>query len=142
MYWPIGTPRIHATSSSRAPAFKLVVSNDGLTSPSESSLTASPGLASTQPRGHTLDDLDSLPPPTPVTPVTPGVRPVEHDDYTTSRPQPSLEGADADGIPIKDPILALRVSRSGHLFAVITTTSITIWQTKVRSRGHIFFKPA
>ncbi|KAI8690656.1 RIC1 domain-containing protein [Fusarium sp. Ph1] len=130
MYWPIGTPRIHATSSSRAPAFKLVVSNDGLTSPSESSLTASPSLASAQPRGHTLDDLDSLPPPTPVTPVTPGVRPVEHDDYTTSRPQPSLEGADADGIPIKDPILALRVSRSGHLFAVITTTSITIWQTK------------
>jgi hypothetical protein len=28
------------------------------------------------------------------------------------------------------------------LFAVITTTSITIWQTKVRPRGHIFSKPA
>jgi hypothetical protein len=25
----------------------------------------------------------------------------------------------------------LRISRAGHLFAVITSTSITLWQTKV-----------
>lgn len=28
-------------------------------------------------------------------------------------------------------ILSLKISRSGHLFAVITLTSLTIWQTKV-----------
>ena len=39
----------------------------------------------------------------------------------------------ADMVPLKDPVLALRVARAGHLFAVITATSITVWQTKVPS---------
>lgn len=133
MYWPIGTPRIHATSSSRSPAFKLFVSHDGLASPSDSSLTPSPGPSSSQPRGP-LDDLDSPPLPTP---ITPGIRPVEHDDYATSQPPQVSESTETGGIPIKDPILALRVSRTGNLFAVITTTSITIWQTKVRPSRHL-----
>ncbi|KAM5356255.1 hypothetical protein ACJ41O_002901 [Fusarium nematophilum] len=130
MYWPIGTPRIYATSSSRAPAFKLVVSHDGLRSPSDTSLAASPDPSSVNPRGPLLDDIDSQPPPTPATPATPAVRPVEHEDYTTSRPRPTSQSSDAGVVPVKDPILSLRVSRSGNLFAVITTTSITIWQTK------------
>lgn len=33
-------------------------------------------------------------------------------------------------VPTEDPIIALRVSRTGQLFAVITATSITLWQTK------------
>ncbi|PTD11892.1 Casein kinase II subunit beta-2 [Fusarium culmorum] len=127
MYWPIGTPRIHATSSSRSSAFKFFVSHDGLTSPSDSSLTPSPGpSSSSQPRGP-LDALDSPPLPTP---ITPGIRPVEHDDFPASQPPQVSDNTEPGGIPIKDPILALRVSRTGNLFAVITTTSITVWQTK------------
>lgn len=30
-------------------------------------------------------------------------------------------------------LLGLRVSRNGHLFATITTTTMTIWQTSVRA---------
>lgn len=133
MYWPIATPRIYATSSSRAPAFKLVLSNDGLSSPSESSLTAPSASSSSYPRSANYED-DLQPPPTPITPITPitpAVQSVEHDDYTSSRPSLRSESSDTSGVPIKDPILALRVSRSGNLFAVITTTSITVWQTKV-----------
>ncbi|KAF5238118.1 hypothetical protein FAUST_5727 [Fusarium austroamericanum] len=127
MYWPIGTPRIHATSSSRSSAFKFFVSHDGLTSPSDSSLTPSPGpSSSSQPRGP-LNALDSPPLPTP---ITPGIRPVEHDDFPASQPPQVSDNTEPGGIPIKDPILALRVSRTGNLFAAITTTSITVWQTK------------
>lgn len=30
-------------------------------------------------------------------------------------------------------LLGLRVSRNGHLFATITTTTMTVWQTSVRA---------
>lgn len=130
MYWPIGTPRIYATSSSRAPACRLVISHDGLSSPLDSSLTASPAFPSGQPRG--IDD-DLLPPPTPVTPSspkTPRIESVEHDDDGSTDSRPDSRGSDADDLPLKDPVLAMRISRSGNLFAVITATSITVWQTK------------
>ncbi|CAM1507280.1 Fc.00g069210.m01.CDS01 [Cosmosporella sp. VM-42] len=133
MYWPLGTPRIYATSSSRAQAFKLVVSHDGLSSPSESSLTGTSSFSNSHSRGAGHENVDVQPPPTPITPITPmtpAVQSVEHDDYTTFRPVQDAEGSDVDGVPLKDPVLALRVSRSGNLFAVITTTSITVWQTK------------
>ena len=32
-------------------------------------------------------------------------------------------------------ILGLRVSRSGHLFATITQTALTVWQTNVSESG-------
>lgn len=72
-------------------------------------------------------------PATPATPATPAIEPVLHaepvdngnTESTTSR------APEANSVPLKDPILALRVSRTGHMFAVITATSITLWQTKV-----------
>lgn len=131
MYWPIGTPRIYATSSSRAPTFKLVQSNDGLSSPSESTLASSPALSGVQSRRYGHDDIDIQPPPTPLTPITPAIQSVEHYDFPTSHQIPDPEGTDPSGVPVKDPLLALRIARSGQLFAVITATSITVWQTKV-----------
>ncbi|KAG7147549.1 hypothetical protein HYQ46_003592 [Verticillium longisporum] len=49
--------------------------------------------------------------------------------------QPNEDGhdrtiPDAVKLPLKDPVLALRTSRSGSLFAVITATSMAVWQTK------------
>jgi|SRR5687768_9129010 hypothetical protein len=135
MYWPIGTPRIHATSSSRSPTFKFLVSNDGLKSPSETDPRSPPlGSASLNaPSSAVLDDGDLLPPPTPMTPGTPGIQPVEHGDEIPSPSDASSPATEAPSIPVKDPILALRVSRAGHIFTVITKTSITVWQTKVRN---------
>lgn len=131
MYWPIGTPRIYATSSSRAPAFKLVLSNDGLSSPSESTLAPSPALSGIPSRRLGHDDIEIQPPPTPLTPMTPAVQSVEYDDYLTPQQNSDSDVHDSSGVPLKDPLLALRVSRSGQLFAVITSTSITVWQAKV-----------
>jgi hypothetical protein len=61
--------------------------------------------------------------------MTPGIKPVELDHQrrfsTRSNDIPVFESAE------KQPLLSLRTSRTGHLFAVITSTSLTIWQTKV-----------
>lgn len=133
MYWPISTPRIYATSSSRNPVFKLFESDDGLVSPSDTQPVSSPPLnrSTSQEAAGSLEDIDAQPPPTPLTPHTPAVQSVEHDDDSSSSAYPGFKAPDSNTVPSKDPILALRMSRAGHLFAVITSTSITLWQTKV-----------
>lgn len=117
MYWPIGTPRIYATSSNRASGSRLFVSHDGVSGPDEA-----------EPESVKEDyGADATPPATPATPATPAIQSVEFGDGPTE----SSSQNDDQTIPLKDPVLALRVSRSGNLFAVITATSITLWQTKV-----------
>ena len=118
MYWPIGTPRIFATSSNRASESRLFVSYDGVSGPEE---------AAPEPVKEEAAE-DATPP---ATPATPAIKSVEFGDA-----QPALPSQNADQtVPLKDPVLALRVSRSGNMFAVITSTSITLWQTKVRGFG-------
>ena len=140
MYWPIGTPRIYATSSSRAPTVKLVESHDGIQSPSELEPGASPPPGGLHPAaasdGQGQDHLQ--PPPTPITPLTPAVQSVEHDDGTFPESHSQQQEPETSKVPVADPILALRVSRAGHLFAVITATSITVWQAKVFTSSPAF----
>ena len=69
-----------------------------------------------------------------MTPRTPAVQSVEHDDDAPGRSSPfDQQAAATPEVPTKDPVLALSVSRTGHLYAVISRTSITVWQTKVRA---------
>ncbi|KAI1107686.1 RIC1-domain-containing protein [Jackrogersella minutella] len=140
MYWPIGTPRIYATTTSQASAkTNFVVSNDGVAS----SITAdTDSLSSSEPPPPVLlDEKDRsipdahIPPVTPglKTPATPAIKSVEHDVYhdgSSSNSQQYLATSGGGGIPAGDPAVALKVSRTGHLFAVITATTMTIWQTK------------
>ncbi|OTB19564.1 hypothetical protein K445DRAFT_313332 [Daldinia sp. EC12] len=139
MYWPIGTPRIYATTTSQVSTkTNFTISNDGV-----SSITAdTDSLSSSEPPPPVLlEEKDKsapdtyLPPLTPGlrTPATPAINSVEHDIYHdgssfTSQQHPT--GAAGSSIPTGDPIIALKVSRTGHLFAVITATTMTIWQTK------------
>jgi hypothetical protein len=141
MYWPLGTPRIYATSSSRQPGSFHVASHDclsptpgpseqrldrsSLLSPSSVALQDGPGLSSGAPPAAT-----PLTPVTPMTPLTPGIKPVEH-DYLDEGALQHPPAPAPPSIPLHEPILALRVARAGHIFAVITATSITIWQAKV-----------
>ncbi|KAH6636719.1 RIC1-domain-containing protein [Chaetomium tenue] len=139
MYWPLGTPRIYATSSSRQPDSIRVISHDGLPStpgrpeqrfdnasllsPNSAILHDGPGTSSAGP------STNPITPVTPITPLTPGIKPVEHDYLDENSPIHS-PGIAPPPIPLQEPILALRVARAGHIFAVITATSIVIWQTK------------
>ncbi|KAL2178590.1 RIC1-domain-containing protein [Thermothelomyces heterothallicus CBS 202.75] len=139
MYWPLGTPRIYATSNSRQTGSLHTVSHDGLPSvPNASGQRADKGWLSSSPdSAHQDASTSAAPPPTttpltpvtPITPLTPVIKPVEPDYLDEDSPAHST-GPAASAIPLHEPILALRVARAGHIFAVITATSITIWQTK------------
>ncbi|XDG10537.1 hypothetical protein ABKA04_010152 [Annulohypoxylon sp. FPYF3050] len=144
MYWPIGTPRIYATTTSQASSkSSFVVSNDGtasITTADTESLSSAepPPPVLLDEKERNIPDTHShthLPPLTPglKTPATPAINSVEHDVYhdgSNSTSQQYLGGSDGGGIPAGDPIVALKVSRTGHLFATITATTMTIWQTK------------
>lgn len=143
MYWPIGTPRIYATSASCPPSYPHLYSHDGLPAPDQRPTRASllsPGPAAD---GH---DASSVPPTpiTPVAPFTPAIKSVEHDYYDDGQsepPSPPPPEPSRSNAPPREPILALRVARAGHLFAVITSTSMTIWQTKVDSQHDSLLPP-
>ncbi|KAL2269863.1 hypothetical protein VTJ83DRAFT_2047 [Remersonia thermophila] len=134
MYWPLGTPRIYATSSSRQPGPAHTVSHDGLPlrpqQPEQRPDGAS--LLSPKPPGASSAPLTPL---TPITPLTPGIKPVER-DYTDDEDEDEDDGVGAPpgrgptDLPLNEPILALKVARAGHIFAVITATTLTVWQTK------------
>jgi RAB6A-GEF complex partner protein 1 len=140
MYWPIGTPRIYATTTahplSRSNSF--VVSHDGLPA---GSFADAASLSSLEPtvakdREPNPDDPDALPLASgaPLTPATPYIRSIEHDTSKFGSAKTGIHylgGSDPAVVPTGEPIVALKVSRTGHLFAVITASTLTIWQTKV-----------
>ncbi|KAI1421613.1 DUF1339 domain protein [Xylaria sp. FL1777] len=141
MYWPIGTPRIYATTTAHSPGRgnSLVVSHDGLPHglphgihPHNLADAASlSGSESATPKDEELNPEE--PDAAPLTPATPYIRSVEHDasKFTTAKPGIHYLGAsDPTVVPTGEPIVALKVSRTGHLFAVITASTMTIWQTK------------
>ncbi|KAI1503219.1 RIC1-domain-containing protein [Biscogniauxia marginata] len=139
MYWPIGTPRVYATTTTQAPAKPaLVLSHDGLAPGAAADSVSLSSLESTAPRDPetrepTSSDLSLPITPGLKTPLTPAINSVEHDVYHDGNGQGSqqpLAGSERVSIPAGEPIVALKVSRTGHLFAVITASSMTIWQTK------------
>jgi hypothetical protein len=67
-----------------------------------------------------------------MTPATPAVKPVERYDFFPDGGAAKDQTAEDRRVPVKDPVLALRIARTGQMLAVITATSITLWQTKVR----------
>jgi hypothetical protein len=132
MYWPIGAPRIYAASNNAAQS-QIHESDDD----AESRVTTESSGSVVETTYFEREDGDkeegpSIPatPITPITPATPGIMPVEHDhEHSSSSIQrqigPSLTEAG------KLPLLSLRASKTGHLFAVITSNSLTVWQTTV-----------
>jgi RAB6A-GEF complex partner protein 1 len=93
------------------------------------SLVDAPSIGS---EGRSEDDQETTSGlSTPVTPVIPGIKPVEHDSQHQLSARLLGHDAALSGAAERQPLLALRISRTGHLFAVITSTSLTIWQTKV-----------
>lgn len=143
MYWPVGTPRIYATSSSSQPA-NFLVSHDGLSLQSieekEKEIDRSEQASLlTADSASTLDVPVPAPvpatPTTPNPPYTPGIKPVEHELFDNASETSSSRGNEPTvlTLPLHEPILALRVTRVGQIFAVITATSMTIWQAKVSS---------
>lgn len=134
MYWPVGTPRIYATSSSQPANPDVIISHDGLSPPTPDERDAERSDQASLLTADSASSYDFPNPSTPITPITPGIKPVEHEILDNGSDASSSHGNEhpATRIPLREPILALRVSRLGQIFAVITATSMTIWQAKVR----------
>ena len=129
MYWPIGAPRIYAASNIAAQDRVLQFDDDAESrEPTEGSGSLVDASVGSEERSE--DETESGL-STPLSPITPGIKPVEHDSH--HRFSTKLLGHDAElsGAVENQPLLALRISRTGHLFAVITSSSLTVWQTKV-----------
>src|SRR5690242_12978879 len=139
MYWPVGTPRIYVTATTAATARAepaASTAHDGLDEPSHDASTPIDRERNTSISSTTTTQEANVPePPTPITPglrtpFTPGIKSVEHDGYIGYGADGSQQDLAAYGHGLahpSEPLLALKVSRSGTLFAVITATSIAVW---------------
>ncbi|KAI1824236.1 RIC1-domain-containing protein [Xylaria intraflava] len=141
MYWPIGTPKIYTnttTHTQRSTNDGLLVSNDGLY---DAAVADSAPLSSVEPSatkesspGPSEPEADArdVAPPAPGlrTPAASSINSAEPDTSNDGDAAVSFGGSDSSIIPTDEKIIALRVSRTGHLFAVITASTLTIWQTK------------
>lgn len=125
MYWPIGLPRIYAASSSKAEPGRIFESEDD----AESRVTTEISTLNLEDTSSssTTDSIWMAP----ATPSTPHITRV--DDVSSLKPHNENENVlersfrQIDKGPIRD----VKISRTGHLFATITSTTLTIWQTKV-----------
>ncbi|OMP88291.1 Protein RIC1-like protein [Diplodia seriata] len=125
MFWPIGSPRVYATSQRQLPPERRIISDDGVHH--EASPAAVNGkhhephharAAQQKPHDDTAEH-DAT--------VTQG--PNGSAPHTSTATNGDLQGTDAE-TDIDGDIIALRVARSGQLFATITHSTLTIWQTK------------
>ncbi|KAF2085114.1 RIC1-domain-containing protein [Saccharata proteae CBS 121410] len=115
MYWPIGSPQVYAATQHQLPAELRATSDDNATS------TDSSARPETSPNGDSRAHDDDA-----------------HGHVAAQQgpsgslaeiPNGTRQGSEAEG-HIHGEIIGLRVARSGHLFATLTRTTLTIWQTK------------
>lgn len=107
MYWPNGVPRVYAVNGPDI----AHVSSDG--HPKDTSLNTE--------RKRRIDNNDD----------TEDAR-SSNTDSNEPNPEPSANSETPKWE--HEPINGLCVSRSGHMFATITESSISLWQTRVCSR--------
>jgi hypothetical protein len=110
MYWPIGAPRIYAASKrelGRVLVDDRDVTTQQLNLPVPSRSDGDPAKSSQEPE--------------PVHQKRPSKRP------TLLKEASSAESRDAS---IGEEIIAVRLSRSGHLFVTVTSSTLNVWQTK------------
>ena len=111
-YWPISSPSVFAATKHTNPE-RTRVSNDGVEegarhdAPNDSPRPTDKDAAVTQREGTVKEEEPvSSPPPR----------------ASDQLPEDDIHGE----------IIAIRVTRSGHMFATLTQSTLTIWQTKAR----------
>lgn len=105
MYWPNGVPRVYAVNGPDIAEISAdVVPERSLNTPA-----------------HEHSSVEEQPDPI-------------NDQATEGQPQESASAAAAKDATNweNEAIIGLCVSRSGHIFATITESSLSLWQTRVR----------
>jgi len=135
MYWPLGAPKVYAASKHELLDEHVLASDDDADHAELSEIPADTNgstpliregePSSELPRG--LNDSHD-------TPVDQQEEPKEGDEAQKVTNNGVLDvGISSSGSP--EGIVGLQVTRSGHMFATITRSALTIWQTKVFDRG-------
>jgi hypothetical protein len=136
MYWPIGAPRIYAASDHRTPKDRVLEPGDSADiQPFENYDNENPVDTPGGAGGSQFDIGNER-----------GMSQIEPEqvDQKDSRPEQSLEngfnrrGPHASRSNVSGSIIGLTVSRNGLMFATITTTTLTIWQTRVRCNNNLY----
>jgi hypothetical protein len=134
MYWPIGAPRVY---TAKTPPFTTPIDYNSDDSPDlvRTSVSDSSEAVETEPsdslKESTEDEDDGR---------KIGEKEVEDEESLPEIPRNthngetlSSESGDAAEAESMSHIIALTVARSGLLFATVTRSDLTIWQTKVRN---------
>ena len=126
MYWLYGAPSIFAATKHHGPP---TTSHDGICPDG----SENDGLAGSSEAAQTSADVAGL-----------GVKAENGHNRTdsgacgTAKDHSSPENQQPDGLggrPLQstgEEIIGLRISRNGYMFATVTRSTLTIWQTKVR----------
>jgi hypothetical protein len=117
-YWPISSPSVFAATKHTGPA-KSRVSSDGLDEHRLQARQDGPN-GSLQSRSAEAEEETVL----------------QGEDEVKEKEDPQPQRSRAAGQSLEDDlhgeIIAVRVTRSGHMFATLTRSTLTIWQTKAR----------
>ena len=131
-YWPISAPSVYAASKQKLPEACVATSDDGVRRPGQ--LQTYPGASYGDAQDEDPESTESS-----ADPVT------EDEDDGAKQRQRRVDGGEEKSTATKDvppkessseedisgEIIGIRVTRSGHMFATITHSTLTIWQTKV-----------
>lgn len=140
MYWPAGAPKIYTASSHKTSRCRNVAFDDEIKPHDSPGCLSNPqtnkekGLF--QPAQIDVNGQQHGTNSEPVTSPMPNfnvplVRYVEQDpNPRLSSIWHNIEGMTYD-YPDDLPLLSLKISRSGQIFAAITSISLTVWQSKV-----------
>lgn len=136
MYWPIGAPRVYAASNAKPPRNRVQESGDDAGLRENTQDGGSYLDAASNGSEHARPEEEEEPSGVPTPNTTPSLRPVEHETSGRFTFQSFGHDGSRSEPAHKEALLSLGMSRTGHLFAVITSTSLTIWQTKVWTLKH------
>jgi hypothetical protein len=130
-YWPISAPSVYAASKHELPLDSLTTSDDGVKDRTEHPSPRSTGRGAVDdegtPRSESTEASANY--------FNSGGQRHLRTGVVERRASPSPRRPQKECVPEGDlsgEILGIRVTRSGHMFATITRSTLTIWQTKVR----------
>ena len=135
MYWPVGGPRVYSASRQTLRESQFTTSEDALDSDEEdNSLKGNDNGEEVGSSGGQEPAEESEEGQEEVTRISNSKNDGVAEEQGPERgPAEKAQSPDSDD-ELSENIIGLRLSRSGHLFASITQSTMTIWQTKVRLR--------
>jgi hypothetical protein len=127
-YWPFASPSVFAASK-HTHADRVQISHDGV----EPAKPDRQHVATTERTYSSVAGSGEK--PDPERELADDIPVKEAEQSAELGRNPARQSAEED---INGEIIAIRVTRSGHMFATVTRTTLTIWQTKARYDAQLY----